>query len=87
MNWNKRVSGFYEEEHLLRDSENSLVIHILKERGADDFIGRVYSPYDNNNILRALQFEKITDISFESIKFRCLLLAKEKGHDINSIEI
>ena len=54
MNWNKRVSGFYEEEHLLRDSENSLVIHILKERGADDFIGRVYSPYDDNNIFKGI---------------------------------
>ena len=87
MIWHLRTSGFYEEEHILRDKDSSMIIHILKERNSDIFIGRVYSPYDNNNILRALQFEKITDISFESIKFKCLLLAKHKGHDIDFIEI
>lgn len=85
MKWKKLESKSDCIDFVLRTEDHQLIIMISQNKNKK-YYGRVYKPFDKNNIFRSLVSEHIEGDTLEVTKFLSLLKAKEVGWNIDLLD-
>tara|TARA_Y100000592_G_C5200373_1_gene190248 strand:+ start:42 stop:314 length:273 start_codon:yes stop_codon:yes gene_type:complete len=85
MKWQKLESKSAYTDFALRTEDHQLIIMISQYKNKK-YYGRIYKPFDKDNIFRSLVSEYVEGETLEATKFLSILKAKEVGWNLDLLD-